>query len=760
MPAKLPVWGIDVGQCSLKAIKLQQAGEQVEMLAFDVVEHESVLSQAPSNAAEMIKKAIEAFLSRNSLRDSQVVVAVPGQQTLTRFTKMPPVEAKKIPDMVQYEASQQIPFDMDEVVWDYQVLTEKDSPDVEVGIFAIRKELIRNYLLQFTEAGISPFIVQSSPMASYNAARFEQPAEPGKACVLLDMGAVATDLIVMEGKRIWSRPIPIGGNRFTESLVSAFKISFGKAERLKRTAAASKHARQIFQAMRPVLQDLVNEIQRSIGYYTSTHRDAHIVRVMGMGNAFKLPGLQKFLQQNLQIEVEKLGVFKKMSIPPDKSQAFGENLLSFPVAYGLALQGLKLAAVESNLIPLETRRSLLWAKKKPWFAASAACVALAAGAMWVGNALASGQAKSALGDLTSLEPPPVASVEAAEQIMKGGAASEPPLKRAARVAGAAERLKQELAKVSAQQVGDMNSLNAMSSLLNNNVYVPRILDTVYKVFGQAAPEDLRTIEDPRAYVAEAGKKDRESRQEVWLQQLEMRWEPVDATSRMPQQSASPSSPGNPDDPASGSKGGPGWVIVLLGETTVPETEAYKWIQDKIVKELLRVGRQPDRGFYFERVVPDDVKQKTKGAELTVPEGGSERDSGRRGAGSGAPSGAARGRGGRMAAGPGAGAGQPSDSGVGGRGGPPGRDAGPRGDQGEPAKDLVDAIRKQADENDPLLTDESAVKDQQFKIYILVRKAATVPKNLLPDEYKQAGGKTEDKKAQPADQPPEPARRDD
>lgn len=753
MPAKLPVWGIDVGQCSLKAIKLQQAGEQVEMLAFDVVEHETVLSQAASNSTELIKKAIETFLSRNSLRDSQVVVAVPGQQTLTRFTKMPPVEPKKIPDMVQYEASQQIPFDMDEVVWDYQVFTEKDSPDVEVGIFAIRKELIRNYLLQFTEAGISPFIVQSSPMASYNAARFEQPAEAGSACILLDMGALATDLIVMEGKRIWSRPIPIGGNRFTESLVSAFKISFGKAERLKKTAAASKHARQIFQAMRPVLQDLVNEIQRSIGYYTSTHRDAHIVRAIGMGNAFKLPGLQKFLQQNLQIEVEKLGAFKKMIIPPDKAPAFGENILSFTVAYGLALQGLGEAAVASNLIPLETRRALLWAKKKPWFAASVGAVALAAGVLWVGNVMASGQAKSALGDLTSLEPQSVGTIEEAERIIGSGAASGPPLARAARVAGAAERLRQEFAKTAGQSVGDMGTLTGISKLLDNNVIVPRILSTVYRVFAQAAPENLRAIEDPRAYAEEARKKAREARQEVWLTHLEMRYDPTNP-SNLIQRSADSGLDSKP------TKGGPGWVLNLVGETTVPEVEAPKWLDDRIVKELERLGREPDRGFYIEKVYLAKVDE-ASGGEMVIPEAGGEgRSESGRGRSSAAAQNPAARRGGRVSA-------EPSVQPRGGRGRvtrDTSRDApvGPRSsptDLSPEAKSLEDDIRKRAAENDPLLTDETTARDRRFLLQVIVRKEST-PKNLIPDEFKKPGESKTGEKPPAEPEPAEPTRRDD
>src|ERR1043166_8094840 len=174
MASKTPVWAIDVGQCALKAMKVQAVSDQqLELLAFDLIEHDNILSQADADATVMINKAIQTFAQRNDLKGCRVAIAVPGQQTLTRFTKMPPVEAKKIPDMVQYEAGQQIPFDMDEVVWDYQIFQDKDSPDVEVGIFAIRRELIRNYVNYFTEHGVEPVLVQTSPMASYNAAKFE-----------------------------------------------------------------------------------------------------------------------------------------------------------------------------------------------------------------------------------------------------------------------------------------------------------------------------------------------------------------------------------------------------------------------------------------------------------------------------------------------------------------------------------------------------------------------------------------------------------
>jgi len=92
----------------------------------------------------------------------------------------------------------------------------------------------------------------------------------------------------------------------TQALVKAFKLNFAKAEELKRNAQTSKYARQIFQAMRPIFADLVAEVQRSIGFYSSVHRDSRIKRIVALGNTFRLPTLQKYLQQNLQIDVERL----------------------------------------------------------------------------------------------------------------------------------------------------------------------------------------------------------------------------------------------------------------------------------------------------------------------------------------------------------------------------------------------------------------------------------------------------------------------
>lgn len=711
MASKAPVWGIDVGQCSLKALKLQQVGEQVEILASDVVEHDTMLAQADAEATAMISKAIQTFAQRNDIKGCKIAIAVPGQQTLTRFTKMPPVEAKKIPDMVQYEASQQIPFDMDEVVWDYQVFQDKDSPDVEVGIFAIRRELIRNYVAYFTEQGVEPMLVQTSPMASYNAAKYEGVQPEGKAVVLLDMGALATDLIVMEGNRIWARPVPIGGNKFTEALMSAFKIPFAKAEKLKRAAATSKYARQVFAAMRPIFADLVAEVQRSVGYYTSTHREAHVTRVIGMGNAFKLAGLQKFLQQNLQMEVERLAGFKKLALgAAEASPAFTENIASFSVTYGLGLQALDLAGVQSNLLPLEVRRTLLWRKKRSWFAASAACLAVGAAALWVGNVLAGTEVRRALGEGN----PPAAprSVEEAEKILSSPS-DAPAGERAKRVVDSANKLKQSLDEVDRGKKGDQDLFKKMAKLTENNVFVPRILDVIHRSLAEVLQPELKEVQTSADYAQVAKQIPRNQRREVWIDRFEMLYDSKDPA-RLFQQTT-------PDKPQTKA----GWGLRITG--TITGSGAATWLEETVKPMLTKLGREPNRGIYIDQIEMGKVAKKTDAGSSTVGSAPPEPSPGSESAG---------GRGGRGRIGTGSGeptgSEEPGASGRGSRGGGTEQPTAPTGTP-SPTGDEITQIRNSIGKKD-FLTGENTTDDQRFILFVIVRKGDT-PANMIPDEFK-------------------------
>ena len=372
------VWGIDIGQCALKALKLRDVGGQAEVAEFEVLPHPRILSEPEVDRDQLIRDALQRFLASHNTAGSRVIISVPGQASFSRFVKLPPVEAKRIPDIVRFEAEQQIPFPINEVIWRYQTFRDPDSPDVEVGIFAMKRSDVAEMLHHFNEAALPVDVVQVAPLSLYNFMMYDEQFDAEGATILADVGADKTDLVIADKGRLWTRTIQIGGNNFTESLVRTFKLSFDKAEELKLSAASSKYARQIFQAMRPVFADLVQEIQRSIGFYTSLHRETRFKRLVGLGNGFRLPGLQKFIEQNINVNVTRVDAFNKLTLSTSvNAPAFQENVPALAVAYGLAVQGLGKERVSTNLLPEEIVRFRLWKKKRPYFV-GAAVVLLAA----------------------------------------------------------------------------------------------------------------------------------------------------------------------------------------------------------------------------------------------------------------------------------------------------------------------------------------------------------------------------------------------
>jgi type IV pilus assembly protein PilM len=411
------VWGIDLGQCGLKALRLQEIDGQLVATAFDYVEHPKILSQPDAEPDQLTREALEKFLSRNNLRGDTVAISVPGQSGLARFVKLPPVEEKKIADIVRFEAKQQIPFNLEEVVWDYQkigagTVTDGFAMDTEIGLFAMKRDMVSKYLQHFKDVNVEVHVIQMAPLALCNYAAYdllkkenalttpppptsegaegtdgtegtEEKKEEDGCVVILDIGTDSSNLVITDGdKIIWQRPIPLGGNHFTRALTKDLKLTFAKAEHLKRNATKSPDLKKILSSLKPVLNDFVSEVQRSLGYFTNTHRDAQITHMMGLGNAFRLPGLQRFLEEKLGLQVRKLQKLDRLSGDAVvTSQVYTENIMTFAVAYGLALQAMKRTRLQTNLLPPEIRTERLIKAKKPWAVAAAAALLVALGGL-------------------------------------------------------------------------------------------------------------------------------------------------------------------------------------------------------------------------------------------------------------------------------------------------------------------------------------------------------------------------------------------
>jgi type IV pilus assembly protein PilM len=222
-------WGIEIGQYAIKAIQLEEVGDEVRVRDFAVIPHVQVLTDpelssdgdagAIAKATAVLEMSLSALATQKQLTGQKVVVNfnwITGRG-FARFAKLPAVSPREIPNLVKYEVDQQIPFPVDEIEWDYHAFESADSPEIEVGLFAIQKEPLEEFLALVGEKlGVDPHAVTLGPIALYNAFAYDRGI-PGKnePFVLLDIGTSSTDLIVAHGTRCWMRTFPLGGHNFT-----------------------------------------------------------------------------------------------------------------------------------------------------------------------------------------------------------------------------------------------------------------------------------------------------------------------------------------------------------------------------------------------------------------------------------------------------------------------------------------------------------------------------------------------------------------
>ena len=218
MASSASVWGIEIGQSALKALRCSQVDGEVVASAFDYIEYPKILSQPEAVPEELIADAMLQLLERNDAFNEKICISVPGQSGLAKFFKPPPVEVKKVADIVRYEARQQIPFDLNDVIWDFQTMPGSMIEDgyaleSEVGLFAMKREQAYRQLAPFDDANMEVDIVQLAPLALYNMIAYDRMNErleneafdadnPPPSTVVLSIGTDSSDLIVTNGFRI------------------------------------------------------------------------------------------------------------------------------------------------------------------------------------------------------------------------------------------------------------------------------------------------------------------------------------------------------------------------------------------------------------------------------------------------------------------------------------------------------------------------------------------------------------------------------
>lgn len=375
------VWGLDIGNSAIKAVKMQRSGNDCSIVEFDIIDIPG--GDDPAERPVRLQEAMKNLTDTHKFGGDPVFLGVPGSVCLHREFTLPPVQNDaKLHEMVQFEARQQIPFPLDQVEWGYERFQSEDSNAVNVTLIAVRKSDIQELVNICDNFNLKLAGIVAVPMALFNFIHYE--FKPSTTTLILDSGSKGTDFVVMNKRQIYFRNIQIAGRELTRVLENKFKVPFEKAENIKKNISQSPQMDQILTVIEPTLRNLGADIQRTIGFYKSRSKGQKIAQAYLLGHTFRLPKMAEFLLTQIREApfaiVEGL---QRIRLAPSVPRDVWEN--EFPtmaVAIGLGLQGLGLSELTLNLIPQAEKAQTIREIWKKWAAASAVALLISLGVVY------------------------------------------------------------------------------------------------------------------------------------------------------------------------------------------------------------------------------------------------------------------------------------------------------------------------------------------------------------------------------------------
>ena len=311
--------------------------------------------------------------------------AVPAQSVFARFVKLPALEAEKIEKIISFEAQQNVPFPIDQVVWDYQLVGGGMGEQIQVVIAAIKRDLLDEINTAVEESGLQTRIVGVASMGLYNAFCYNY-TDLNDCSLLVDIGARTTNVLFIEPGRLFLRSVPLGGSTITGAIAREFNESFADAEaRRKRSGfvapggaaePADPDVGRVAKIIRSTMTRLHAELMRSITHYRAQQQGSPPSRIFLCGGAAGIPKMREFFQEKFELPVEFFNPLNKVSVSASAPDT-AHSLHLFGELVGLALRSVTVCPMELNLLPptVVTRQEL--EKRRPFFIAATACILLA-----------------------------------------------------------------------------------------------------------------------------------------------------------------------------------------------------------------------------------------------------------------------------------------------------------------------------------------------------------------------------------------------
>jgi len=332
-----------------------------------------------------MRKAMDELLAEIGSKGRDVNICAPGFHTFSKFVKLPPVDTSKVTQIIQYEAQQNVPFPLEEVVWDYQILGSTPTGELEVLLVAIKEDVVEGLFKTAESAGLRLQIVDVSPAALCNAFRYNYGDLDG-CTMLLDIGAKTSNLLFFEKGNVYARGINIGANSITQDFAKEAKLPFDEAERIKiaegfvslggayeepdspNQAAISKIARQ-------VLTRLHIQVNQTIQFYRGQQGGSPPDRLFLSGGATSMPYTAQFFSEKLNLPVEYFNPLRNIQLDPDLNrEELAKVAHSLGEVVGLGLRNLAHCPVDLNLMPKSSKKRQQFSEKQPYIAAAVFCL--------------------------------------------------------------------------------------------------------------------------------------------------------------------------------------------------------------------------------------------------------------------------------------------------------------------------------------------------------------------------------------------------
>ena len=340
--------GLDIGSSSVKAVEVVAKGKnrgfELRGLGIAPLPNEAIVQGVFLNSSAIVD-SIKQSIDRGQIKTKEVAAAVSGHSVIVKKVSLPAMTRRELEDQIHWEAEQYIPFDVNEVNLDFQILdTSASDGQMDVLLVAAKKDLIDDYVQVITEAGLVPSCIDVAAFAVENAFENNYDVVPGETVALVNVGAQVVNIsIVQDGVPGFTRDVNTGGNQYTEEIQKALSVSFEEAERIKMGGGGECDQevvpQEVEHAIRSVTDTVVGEISRSLDFFTATSSDARITKVLVSGGASHMAGFDSAFRDRTGLDVDVLNPLARMlpskGFDPDDLDEIGPTL---SVGIGLALR--------------------------------------------------------------------------------------------------------------------------------------------------------------------------------------------------------------------------------------------------------------------------------------------------------------------------------------------------------------------------------------------------------------------------------------